>query len=58
VADLRDPDVLAAAVERVLDDPALAAALAAAGPRRAAGFTWSRAADGTLAAYRRALGAG
>ena len=57
VADLRDPDVLAGAIERVLDDPVLAAALAAAGPRRAAGFTWSRAAAGTLAAYRRALGA-
>jgi glycosyltransferase involved in cell wall biosynthesis len=57
VQDLRDPDVLAAALERVLGDPALAAALAAAGPRRAAAFTWTRAAAQTLEGYRRVLGA-
>jgi len=51
-----DPDALAAAIARVLDDPARAAALAAAGPRRAAAFTWPGAAAQTLAAYRRALG--
>ena len=57
VDDPLDPDALAGAIERVLDDAALAAALRAAGPRRAAGFTWRRVAAETLAVYRRALGA-
>jgi glycosyltransferase involved in cell wall biosynthesis len=57
VADPLDARDLAAAIARVLDDGALAAALAAAGPARAARFTWARAAAGTLAAYRRALDA-
>jgi glycosyltransferase involved in cell wall biosynthesis len=52
-----DPEALAGGIERVLDDPALAAALAAAGPRRAAAFTWQRAAAGTLEVYRRIVGA-
>jgi glycosyltransferase involved in cell wall biosynthesis len=56
LVDPRDGDALARAVERVLDDPALAASLRAAGPRRAATFTWSRAAALTLDVYRRALG--
>jgi glycosyltransferase involved in cell wall biosynthesis len=54
--DPRDPDALARAVERVLDDPPLAARLAGAGPRRAAGFTWPQTAERTLAVYRRVLG--
>jgi glycosyltransferase involved in cell wall biosynthesis len=56
LVDPRDGNALARAVERVLDDPALAASLRAAGPRRAATFTWSRAAAQTLDVYRRALG--
>jgi glycosyltransferase involved in cell wall biosynthesis len=39
----------------VLTDAALAAALRANGPRQAARFSWSRAADATLAVYEEAL---
>jgi glycosyltransferase involved in cell wall biosynthesis len=56
VDDPLDPEALAGAIAGVLDDPALAAALRAAGPRRAAGFTWPRAAAQTLEVYRRILG--
>ena len=56
VQDPRDPATLAAAIERVLDDPALAATLATRGPPRAAAFTWPRAAAQTLEVYRRVLG--
>lgn len=45
----------AAAIGRVLDDPALAARLRQAGPERAASFTLERMARGTLAVYREAL---
>ena len=58
VAEPLDPHALATAIERVLDDAGLAAALAAAGPRRAAAFTWPGAAARTLEVYRSALGAG
>jgi glycosyltransferase involved in cell wall biosynthesis len=40
-ADPADPLDIAQAVAAVLDDPALAARLAAAGRVRAAGFTWA-----------------
>jgi glycosyltransferase involved in cell wall biosynthesis len=50
------PDI-AAAVGRLLADDALRADLAARGRERAAGFSWQRTADGTLAAYDAALAA-
>lgn len=40
------PGEIAAALRRILGDPDLAARLAAAGPRRAAEFSWERMADG------------
>jgi hypothetical protein len=40
----------------VLEDAGLAASLRAAGPARAASFTWGRVARETLAMYRRVLG--
>lgn len=57
-AALRLPSLTAEAVadtlEPVLRDPARSRALAEAGRRRAAEFSWLRAAEGHLAAYRRA----
>ena len=38
----KDPEALAEALERILDDRALAAAMAEAGPRRAEEFSWPR----------------
>jgi glycosyltransferase involved in cell wall biosynthesis len=55
LADPRDPAALAAAIGRALDDTALRAALRDAGPRRAAGFTWARAAAATRAVYAEVL---
>jgi glycosyltransferase involved in cell wall biosynthesis len=51
-----DPDVqsLRAALERLLADPAERARLAAAGPRRAAAFTWAATAEGHRDAYEKA----
>ena len=40
----RDPRAFAAAVERLLADPVLAATMGAAGAKRAQGYTWSTAA--------------
>ena len=51
-----DTDALAAGLRSVLDDPALAARLRAAGPARAALFTWERSVKGHVDAYRRAVG--
>ena len=50
------PEALAVehALERVLTDPALAQRLRTAGPRRAAGFTWERTAEGWLEVLRAA----
>jgi glycosyltransferase involved in cell wall biosynthesis len=53
--DPADPAAIAAAIERLLGDRALAERLAAAGRERAAAFTWERTAQLTLAAYERAL---
>jgi glycosyltransferase involved in cell wall biosynthesis len=53
----RDGPALAAALARVLGDPALRASLAEQGYRRVRTMTWSRTADATLDVYRRALGA-
>ena len=47
-----DPRELAAALGAVLGDPATAQRLRAAGPRRAAGFSWRRCAEETSAVYR------
>jgi glycosyltransferase involved in cell wall biosynthesis len=52
--DPNRPDELAAAVSRLLRDPDLADELAARGRKRAAQFTWRRAAEETLASFERA----
>ena len=49
-----DPVALGDALARVLDDPALAARLRAAGPSRAAPFTWEACVDQHIDAYERA----
>lgn len=49
-----DVEALGHALERVLDDPALAEKLRAAGPARAATFTWERSVAGHVDAYARA----
>jgi glycosyltransferase involved in cell wall biosynthesis len=54
-ADPEDPAAFAAAIERVLSDPHLAADLSARGLRRAAEFTWLRTARQTRAAWADAL---
>jgi alpha-1,3-rhamnosyl/mannosyltransferase len=54
-AVLVDPtsvEAIGAAIERVLGDPALRADLAARGLRRAAEFSWARAAEEHLRLYR------
>jgi glycosyltransferase involved in cell wall biosynthesis len=48
--DPRDIDAIANAMNRVCDDPELRERLAAAGPRRAAQFTWKATAEATLGA--------
>jgi glycosyltransferase involved in cell wall biosynthesis len=54
--DPRDPDSIAAAIDRLASDDALVADLRARGPERAREFTWARSAELHHAAYRRALG--
>jgi len=52
----RDTPALAAAIENLLDDPAKAAALGQRGYQRVqAHFTWQRAAEKTVAAYREVI---
>lgn len=55
LVDPRDAGAWGAAITHLLSDPDLAARLRAAGPRRAAPFTWTRCAEQTLAVYREAL---
>jgi glycosyltransferase involved in cell wall biosynthesis len=55
LSDPRDPEALAAAIGRALDDAALREALREAGPRRAATFTWAQAAAATRAVYDEVL---
>jgi glycosyltransferase involved in cell wall biosynthesis len=55
--DPEDVGAIAAAIERLLADRDLAAALAAAGRERAAGFSWERTAALTRASYERVLAA-
>jgi len=57
VVDPDDPDALAAAIERMLDDEALAAAAAAKGVARARHFRWADTAACVLSAFERALAA-
>jgi glycosyltransferase involved in cell wall biosynthesis len=54
LVDPTRPAELAAAIRRLLDHPTLRMELAAAGPRRAAAFTWERCAEQTLAVLRAA----
>jgi glycosyltransferase involved in cell wall biosynthesis len=51
-----DVDALTDALRRVLNDPALAANLRSRGLAQAARFSWARAAEETLAVYRRVMG--
>jgi glycosyltransferase involved in cell wall biosynthesis len=53
--DALTPEAIAAALRPLLADPARRAALAAAGRARAATFSWERAAESTVRAYRDAL---
>jgi alpha-1,3-rhamnosyl/mannosyltransferase len=55
LADPTDPIAIAAALARILDDPALANAMRRRGLDRAAGLRWDDFARGNLALYRRAL---
>jgi glycosyltransferase involved in cell wall biosynthesis len=55
--DPGDERAIAAAITRLLEDPRERERLRVAGRAQAARFTWERAAQGTLASYRRALGA-
>ena len=49
-----DADALAGALARILDDPTLRDRLRAAGPARAAQFTWDSCVDQHMGAYERA----
>ncbi|HEV7979036.1 glycosyltransferase family 4 protein [Amycolatopsis sp.] len=51
-----DPDALATALNRLLDDPGLRKRLAVAGIARAATMSWRRTAEETVGHYRRLLG--
>jgi glycosyltransferase involved in cell wall biosynthesis len=55
LADPDDIEAIAAAIKRLLDDPALAADLRRRGLRRAARFTWDETARLTRESYRAAL---
>jgi alpha-1,3-rhamnosyl/mannosyltransferase len=54
--DPRDPESIAAAIERVLTNPDRAATMVSAGLARSAQFTWRRCAEETLAIYREMVG--
>jgi glycosyltransferase involved in cell wall biosynthesis len=53
-----DPQALTDAIASVLDDPEVDARLRAAGPRRAAQFTWARSVEQHLEAYEHAASTG
>jgi glycosyltransferase involved in cell wall biosynthesis len=55
VLDARDSQAMAAALQRLRDQPALRRRLVAAGRRQAAHFTWDRCAAGVAAAVRARL---
>jgi glycosyltransferase involved in cell wall biosynthesis len=52
LVDPTDVDALAAGVLRVVSDDALKARMSEAGLQRSRQFTWTKAAEQTLAAYR------
>ena len=52
--DPSDPEAIAAAMRRVVDDDALRARLAEAGPRRAAEFGWRRTAEAMVRVFEEA----
>ena len=54
LVDPRDPEALASAIGRLLDDGALCERLRAAGYERARGYTWERSARAHLEVYRAA----
>ena len=56
LVDPLDVDAIAGALQRLLDDPDLAARLGAAAREQAATYTWARTSDATVAAYEAALG--
>ncbi len=58
IVDPTNPDALSAAIERMLNDEACAAAAAAKGVRRARTFDWADTAAAVLGAFRRAVGSG
>jgi glycosyltransferase involved in cell wall biosynthesis len=53
--DPEDVPEIAAALDRLLHDPATAERLRKAGPEQAAKFSWRRAAEDTLRSYERTL---
>jgi len=55
--DPRDVEDIAASILELLEDPALARRLVAAGREHQAGFTWRRSAEEHLESYERALAA-
>jgi glycosyltransferase involved in cell wall biosynthesis len=55
LVDPRQPDEIAAAIERVIDDSAYAAEMRARGLRRAATYRWDRTAGMVQHAYERAI---
>jgi glycosyltransferase involved in cell wall biosynthesis len=56
LVDPLDVDAIAGALQRLLDDPDLAASLGTAARERAATFTWARTSEAMVAAYAAALG--
>jgi glycosyltransferase involved in cell wall biosynthesis len=56
MVDVGDPDGLAEALERVLDDPLLRQRMIRAGAERAASFSWERCGDGLAQLYRDVAG--
>jgi glycosyltransferase involved in cell wall biosynthesis len=56
MVDVGDPDGLAEAIGRVLDDPALRERLVEVGRERAAGFSWDRCGEGLAQLYRDVAG--
>jgi glycosyltransferase involved in cell wall biosynthesis len=55
IVDPESVEAIAAAIQRLLDDPAERERLRIAGRARAAHFTWERTAEQTVAAYTRTL---
>ena len=53
-----DPASIADRITHILDDPGVAARLRAAGPERAAAFTWDACVDEHVTAYHRAAAVG